>query len=98
MDGLEKKKIEEIYDLYIINGFKYLNLVYTEFIINMSCISDVKNEEEAFLILLNKAFRYKEKNTHLFIKTLKEALEILNPMKNLVGFLLNNVYDGRFEL
>jgi hypothetical protein len=53
----------------------------------------VKNEEEAFLLLINKAFRYKDNNTHLFIKTLKEALEIFNSMKNLVGFLLSNALN-----
>lgn len=98
LNGLEKKKMEEIYDLYIIYGFKYMNSVYTDFVINMTCIKDVKNEEEAFLLLLNKAFRYKEKNIHLFIKTLKEALEILNPMRNLIGFLLNNDSEGSCEL
>ncbi|EKQ51101.1 MULTISPECIES: glycosyltransferase [unclassified Clostridium] len=91
LEGLDKEKMEKIYNLYIEYGFKYLHLVYTDFIINMACINDVKNEEEGFLLLLNKAFRYKDNNIRLYIKALKEALEILNPMKNLIEFLLNQI-------
>lgn len=91
LDKLDKDKIEKVYNFYIEYGLKYMHFVYTDFIINMSCIDDVKNEEEGFLLLLNKALRHKDNNIRLYIKALKEALEIFKPIKNLIQFLLNKI-------
>lgn len=93
LDDLDISKLNIVYNLYLEYGFKYLHFVYTDYIINMDFTGDVKNDEEAFLLLLNKAFRYKDNNARLYIKKLKEALDIFKPMRKIINFLLSEFSD-----
>lgn len=91
LNQIESSKLNSVYDLYIEYGIKYIYYTYSSYVIDNICFNDVKNDEEYFLLILNKALKYRDKSISLYIKNLKNALNVFPSMKDLIEYLLNKL-------
>lgn len=89
LNKLGKHDIEHIYNCYIEIGIKYIELVYSNFVIENEYWTETRTEEESFFVYMRKAWQYKSIDDENYIKYLKMALDIYPYMKNLIKYLLN---------
>ncbi|AGY77269.1 tetratricopeptide repeat-containing glycosyltransferase [Clostridium autoethanogenum] len=89
LDKLEKHNLEYIYNCYIGIGIKYIESVYSNFVIENEYWTETRTEEESFFVYMRKAWQYKSIDDENYIKYLRMALDIYPYMKNLIDYLLN---------
>lgn len=78
---------------YIDLGSKYINYIYNKELIVNEWLADIKSNEEAFLIYINKALETKQIDKSSCIKFLKRGLGIYPEMKKGMKILLENIEE-----
>lgn len=80
-----------IFKRYINESITFLKQIYNPFIIEKELISEVKNEEEAFIIYMLKANEVKAIDEFQYISYLRKAIKIYPIMQRGIKYLLNQV-------
>jgi len=89
LNDLEVDKSRKIYEMYVVLGVKYVDFVYSKFVLENERCQDVRTEEEMFFVYMNKAKFYKNNDKKVYIGYLRKALEVYPYMKNVVEFILD---------
>lgn len=103
LNKLEKEKFQEIFSSYLHIGVKYVELVYTPFILENERYQESRNEEEGFFILMRKAKQVEDTDKKLYLKYLRKALDVYPYMKDGVELILeiikneDNPSNNEFE-
>ena len=88
LNKLDKKKFQYAFLKYIDIGIKYINIVYTPFILDNERYQECRNEEEGFFIFMRVAKQYEKSDKKLYLRYLSKALEIYPNMKEGIKLLL----------
>ncbi|MFW6009042.1 MAG: hypothetical protein ACOCP8_07255, partial [archaeon] len=83
----------DIIDKYLEAGTKYIEKLYNKAIIEDELIHELKNEEEIFLLYMNKALALKGDNIKGYVRYLRKALDSYPVMKNVVEYLISEVKE-----
>lgn len=93
LDKINEESFDEIFEKYISLGRKYIELIYSDFVINNVLVNEVKSDEHKFFIYMIKANKVKETNRIEYIKYLKYALKSYPYMKRGIENLLNQLME-----
>jgi glycosyltransferase involved in cell wall biosynthesis len=87
------EEYEQIFRQYVEDGIKYIYLVYNNNIILDERINDVKSEEDAMFIYMDRAEEIKSKDRVEYIRYLKKALNIYPNMAKGMEVLKQKLED-----
>ena len=89
----ENISYRELFHNYIEFGTDYIIKVYSKEILNKELVMEMKNDEEAFLLYIYIANKYKKSNKKLYIKYLRKALKAYPSMKKGIEVLFDEIKD-----
>lgn len=85
------KIFDNIFTRYVDYGIRYVNMIYSDFVIKNEMIYDIKNEEEVFFIYLSKANNIKDVDQKQYVHYLRKALSVYPFMKIGIEQLLKDL-------
>lgn len=88
LNNQEKEKFEKIFLSYLDTGVKYVELVYTSFILENQRYQEARTEEDGFFIFMNRALKIKYNNEQLYVQYLRKSLNIYPYMREGIELLL----------
>jgi glycosyltransferase involved in cell wall biosynthesis len=90
---LGDEKSQQIFLKYIDIGIRYINMVYSPFILDNERYHECRTEEEGFFIFMRIAKKYEKFDKKLYLRYLSKALEIYPNMKEGIKLLLDKVKE-----
>ncbi len=81
----------QVFNQYIEDGIRYINLLYKDNVIISEQIYDLKNEEEIMLLYMDRAEASKTKDKAECLRYLKKALDIYPAMAAGIGLYLKRL-------
>jgi glycosyltransferase involved in cell wall biosynthesis len=93
LNKLDKKKFQYSFIRYIDTGIKYVNTVYTPFILENEKYQECRNEEDGFFIFMRTASQYEKSDKKLYLHYLSKALEVYPNMKDGIKLLLEEIKE-----
>ncbi len=85
---LNYKEYQEVFHDYIDEGIYYINSIYNKELIENENIYDIKNDEDIFLIYMEKARQVKKTDGLAYIGYLRKALRTYPAMKKGIELLI----------
>ena len=89
LNQLSDSEYKQIFDRYVNNGIAYLQLIYSDNILENCLVYEVKNDEEVFLLYMLQGQINKGANQEEYIRYLRKALEALPLIKRGIEILMN---------
>ncbi|MCT8976130.1 glycosyltransferase family 2 protein [Clostridium sp. CX1] len=86
LQSKNKEEYKELFYQYVNIGGKYIKSIYKDEIIEKEMVYDLK-QEDAFLVLVNKAHNVKKDNHKEYIRYLREALFFYNDFSDYIEIL-----------
>lgn len=93
LNKLDNEQFRYSFLKYIDIGIKYINIVYSPFILENEIYQECRTEEEEFFILIGKAKQYEKSDKKLYLQYLRNALEVYPNMKDGIKLFLKEVND-----
>jgi glycosyltransferase involved in cell wall biosynthesis len=98
LDNDVKKNNKSIIDNYLDAGFRYMEKLYKNKVFEDDLIYELKNDEEAFLLYMQKAFKVKEVDLKAYIQYLHKGIKIYPLMKKVVETLMLEVKKNQEQV
>ena len=95
LNKLDNEKFKYIFLNYIDIGIKYINIVYTPFILENEMYQECRTIEEGFFILISIAMKYEKSNKKLYLQYLSKAVMFYPNMKDGIKLLLEEVKQNQ---
>lgn len=90
IDIINDYQYENAFNKYLKNGIKYMDIMYSKYILENELVNEVKNEEEAFLLYMFLAAKVKEYDKAKYIDYLRSALRCFPYFNKGIEILINS--------
>lgn len=85
------EEFNAIFNKYLESGFKYIESIYNDEVLNNGPICVFKNEEELFFYYIYNAWENKKTDPLSYVRALKKALSVYPYMKKGIEYLINEL-------
>lgn len=94
LNKIDVEKFKYAFHKYIELGIKYINIVYSPFILENNKYVEGRNEEEGFFIIMREAMHFKSLDERKYLQYLREALKVYPYMNKGIDLILQEMMEN----
>lgn len=93
VDKLDNTSYREAFNDYISNGIEYVKRVYNQSLIDSELISEVKSNEDAFLMYMLLSEKYKHFDQRKYVSLIRKGLKAYPEMSKGIELLIQDIQE-----